>query len=49
MAVSWVGCLSGSDPFFDSEHDSSDALKGFDINDWYVVFLMFVIIPFLLG
>jgi hypothetical protein len=34
MAVSWVGCLSGGDPFFDSEHDSSDAPKGFDIDDW---------------
>ena len=49
MAVSWVGCLSGGDPFFDSEHDSSDAPERFDIDDWYLGFFMVVSIPSLLG
>jgi hypothetical protein len=49
MVVSWAGCLAGGDPFFDSEHDSSDASKGFDIDDWYLVFFMIVSILFVLG
>jgi hypothetical protein len=41
--------LVGGDPFFDGEHDSSDAPKGFDIDDWFMAFLMVVSIPFVLG
>jgi hypothetical protein len=49
MAVSWLGCLAGGDPFLDSEHDSSDAPERFDIDDWYLVFFMVVSILFVLG
>jgi hypothetical protein len=40
--------LAGGDPFFDSEHDLSDAPERFDIDDWYVAFMV-VSIPSLLG
>jgi hypothetical protein len=49
VAVSWVGCLAGGDPFFDSERDSSDAPERFDIDDWYLVFFMVVSILSVLG